>query len=236
MRAFYNALTAAVAIAGCTSPSVVRTKDAEVGATTIADAKERSPVKCLENSPERRGEEGCTILASRLLAGPQTKPLYWHIDRFESLEAAKKAAGPDGVAAEAHNSVWLMTVEAQAEDHHGGQHVTWIGPLSLPAADRYSMRVGSSLLRPGTTTPVHTHSGPEVFYIVSGEQCLETPKFGKHLGAKQQSYVLPTGEIHRGLVIGSDVRRALALVLHDAAHPASHDLEDPPPLVSCGEA
>ena len=97
------------------------------------------------------------------------------------------------------------------------------------------MRVASSLLGPGTTTPIHTHSGPEVFYIVSGEQCLETPKLGKHLGAKQ-SYVLPTGVIHRGRVIGSDVRRALALILHDAAHPASHDLEDPPPLVSCGEA
>jgi quercetin dioxygenase-like cupin family protein len=234
MRAFSFALTAAVAIAGCTS--IVRAGDAEVAASTTADARERPPVKCLENSPERRGEEGCTILASRLLAGPQTNPVYWHIDRFESLEAAKRAAGPDGVAAEAHNSVWLMTVESQAEDHHGGHHVAWIGPLSLPAADRYSMRVGSSLLRPGTTTPVHTHSGPEVFYIVSGEQCLETPTLGKHLGAKQQSYVLPTGEIHRGRVIGSDVRRALALVLHDAAHPASQDLEDPPRLVSCGAA
>ena len=235
MRAFSIALPVAVAIAGCTNPSAVRTKYADGRSTTIADAKERPSVKCLENSPERHGEEGCTILASRLLAGSPAKPVYWHIDRFESLEAAKKAAGPDGVAAEAHNAAWLMTVETQAEDHHGGQHVAWIGPLSLHAADRYSMRVASSLLRPGTTTPVHTHSGPEVFYIVSGEQCLETPKLGKHLGAKQ-SYVLPTGIIHRGRVIGSNVRRALALVLHDAALPASQDLKDPPPLISCGEA
>lgn len=193
---------------------------------------QRPPVKCIEDSPERRGEEGCTILASRPLLGSVAKAVYWHIDRFDSLEAAKKAAGPDGVAAEAHGSVWLMTVEARTEEHHGGRHVTWIGPLALPAADRYSMRIASSLLRPGTTTPVHTHPGPEVFYVVAGEQCLETPEVGHHLGAGQ-SYVLPAGVIHRGRVIGSGVRRALALYLYDAAHPASQDLADPPPLVPC---
>ena len=106
-------------------------------------------VKCTEDSPERRGEEGCTILANRPLVGSLAKPVYWHIDRFDSLEAAKKAAGPDGVAAEAHGGVWLTTVEPQTEVHHGGRHVAWIGPLVLPAADRYSMRVQSSLLKPG---------------------------------------------------------------------------------------
>lgn len=192
----------------------------------------RPPVKCAEDSPERRGEEGCTILASRPLLGSVTKPLYWHIDRFDSLDAAKEAAGPDGVAAEAHSSVWLMTVEGNTDEHYGGRHVSLIGPLTLPAADRYMMRVQSSLLRTGTTTPVHTHSGTEAFYVVSGEQCLETLQVGHRLLAGR-SFFLPAGAIHRGRVIGSDVRRALALVLHDAAHPASHDLDSPPPLAPC---
>lgn len=198
----------------------------------LAVAQERPPVKCTENSPERRGEEGCTILGNRPLLGSLTKPVYWHIDRFDSLEAAKKAAGPNGVAAEAHGSVWLMTVEAQTEEHHGGHHVASIGPLAMPTADRYSMRVQSSLLRPGSTTPVHTHSGPEVFYVVAGEQCLETPKVGHHLGAGQ-FYVLPAGVIHRGRVTGSGLRRALALILHDAGHTTSQDLNDSLPLVPC---
>jgi len=198
----------------------------------LAPAGQRPPVKCSEDSPERRGEEGCTILTSRPLLGSVTKPVYWHIDRFDSLEAAKKATGPDGVAAEAHGSVWLMTVEAQTEEHHGGRHVARIGPLALPAADRYTMRVQSSLLLPGATTPVHTHSGPEVFYVVDGEQCLETPEAGHRLGAGQ-SHVLPAGVIHRGRVTGSGGRRALALIVHDAARPASHDLDNPPPLAPC---
>jgi quercetin dioxygenase-like cupin family protein len=148
------------------------------------------------------------------------------------LEAAKKAAGPNGVAAEAHGAVWLMTVEAQIEEHHGGRHVAAIGPLTIPATDRYSMRVLSTLLRPGSTTPAHTHPGPEVIYIVDGEQCMETPEGGHRLSAGQ-SYVVPAGVIHRGRVTGSGVRRALALNLYDAAHPASHELDPAPPLPRC---
>jgi quercetin dioxygenase-like cupin family protein len=198
----------------------------------LAAAQDRPPVKCTEDSPERRGQEGCTILASRPLHGSVSDPVYWHLDHFDSLPAAKQAAGPNGVAAEAHGSVWLMTVEAQTEDHHGGRHVAWIGPLELPAADRYTMRVQSSLLHLGTTTPVHTHSGPEVFYVVGGEQCLETPGASQRLVAGQ-SFVLPAGVTHRGRVTGTGVRRALALILHDAARPASHDLADAPALVAC---
>ena len=199
---------------------------------SLAPVGQRPPVKCTEASPERRGEEGCTILASRPVVGPLAKPVYWHIDRFDSLEAAKKAAGPDGVAAEAHGGIWLMTVEMQSEEHHGGRHVSWIGPLTLPHSGRYTMRVQSSLLLPGATTPVHTHSGPEVFYILDGEQCLETQELAHRLGAGD-TFVLPGDVIHRQRIIAVGGRRNLAIILHDAARPASQDLADPPPLAPC---
>ena len=67
----------------------------------LAVAGQRPSVKCAEISPERRGEVGCTILANRPLQGLMTKPVYWHLDRFDSIEPARKAAGPNGVAAEA---------------------------------------------------------------------------------------------------------------------------------------
>src|SRR5262245_60460720 len=101
---------------------------------TLAVEEERPPVKCIEDSPERRGEEGCSILATRPLVGSTKEPTYWHIDRFDSLKAATEAAGPDAVAAEAHGSVWLMTVGPRTEEHRGGRHVAWIGPLALPRA------------------------------------------------------------------------------------------------------
>lgn len=200
--------------------------------STLAGAQGRQGVKCTEDSPERRGGEGCSILTSRPLVGAPKKPLHWHIDRFDSLDVAKKAAGPNGVAAEAHGGVWLMTVESRGEEHHGGRHVAWVGPLLLPPVARHTMRVQSSLLRTGTTTPVHTHSGPEVFYIVSGEQCLDTQQTGHRL-TTGKTFVLPSGVIHQGRVVGPGSRGALALILHDSAHPASRDLSNPPPLIPC---
>ena len=68
--------------------------------------------------------------------------------------------------------------------------------------------------------------------IGDGEQCLETQEVGHRLGARQ-TLVLPAGVIHRGRINRSGGRRDLALILHDAARPASHDLADPPPLVPC---
>lgn len=198
----------------------------------FAVAQERAPVKCTEDSPERRGEEGCTILASRPFAGPLPKTVYWHIDRFDSLEHARAKAGVNGVATAAHGGFWLMTVEGKTNDHHGGGHVEWIGPLVLPSAAGYTMNVRSTLLKSGAETPVHIHSGPEVFYIVLGEQCLETQKVGHRLRAGK-FLILPTDQIHRGRVQKSGMRGALILVLHDAGRPASTDLNDPPPLIPC---
>lgn len=194
----------------------------------------RSAIKCAEDSPERHGEEGCTIITSRPIVGPLKRTVFWHIDRFDSLEDAKKAAGPNSVAAEAHGGVWLMTVEGKTKDHHGGRHVALIGPLTLPAAEGYTMRVQSSLLKQGASTPVHTHSGPEVFYIVSGQQCLETQKAGHRIKAGK-FFVLATDQVHRGRVQSANMRGALALILHDSKRPASHDLtgSDAPLLIAC---
>lgn len=193
---------------------------------------QRPSVKCMENSPERRGEEGCSILTNRPLIGSFTKTVYWHIDRFDSLEAAMKAAGPNSVATEAHGFFWLLSVETGVEDHLNGEHVARIGPVELSATNRYSMRVLSSLLKPGSTTPIHTHSGPEVFYIVDGEQCLEMSEASQHLGSGQ-SYVVPASSVHRGRVVGSKARRALALNLYDNASPVSHELDNATPIVPC---
>jgi quercetin dioxygenase-like cupin family protein len=127
-----------------------------------------------------------------------------------------------------------MTVEHQTEEHHGGSHVASIGPLPLPAADRYTMKVQSSLLNPGSATPVHSHSGPEVWYIVTGEQCLETQQTSHRLIAGQ-SFVLPSDLIHRGRITATVPRGALSLVLHDAARPPSNDVTTPTSLSGCSK-
>lgn len=200
--------------------------------TETKTAAPRASVKCMENSPERRGEEGCTILATQLLVGPLPKEIYWHLDRFNSLDAATKAAGPNSVAAEAHGFYWLLTISGPDEINHNGEHIGRIGPLSPLPAERYTMRVLSSLLKPGATTPIHVHPGPEAFYLIDGEQCIETPDKSYHLIAGK-SFIVPAGQIHLGRVIGNKARRALALLLYDGAYPATRDLGDSTQLIQC---
>jgi hypothetical protein len=48
---------------------------------------------CVENSPERRGEIGCSIIESKVLPDGIKEPVFWHIDRFDSLERARKVVG-----------------------------------------------------------------------------------------------------------------------------------------------
>ena len=91
---------------------------------------------CTENSPERRGELGCSIVESKLLPADLKEPLFWHIDRFDSLERARAAVSLASVAFEAAGAAWLMTIEGRPAEHHGGRHVTQVGPLPLPRASR----------------------------------------------------------------------------------------------------
>ena len=86
---------------------------------------------CVENSPERRGEVGCSIIENKLLPDGLKEPLFWHIDRFDSAERARIAVGPTSVAFEAAGTSWLMTIESRTSDHHGGRHVAQVGPLAI---------------------------------------------------------------------------------------------------------
>jgi quercetin dioxygenase-like cupin family protein len=189
---------------------------------------------CTENSPERRGELGCSIVESKLLPADLKEPLSWHIDRFDSLERARAAVNPASVAFEAAGTAWLMTIEDQSSDHHGGRHVTQVGPLPLPKASRYSMVVQSAVFAPGMYSLAHHHSGVEAVYVLEGEACYETPARGFTL-QEGQTLALPAGTEMRAVVMGSTRRHVLAVIVHDASQPATMRMEEAaaPPLAKC---
>ena len=64
---------------------------AETSSAQLADT-------CAPNSPERRGGIGCTIVETKALPDGLREPLFWHVDRFDSLERARSAVGPASVA------------------------------------------------------------------------------------------------------------------------------------------
>ena len=89
---------------------------------------------CAPDSPERRGKIGCTVFPSKPLPEGLTEPVFWHIDRFDSAARARAAVGLTSMTFDAAGVWWLMTIERDITDHHGGQHVTHVGPLPLPRA------------------------------------------------------------------------------------------------------
>jgi quercetin dioxygenase-like cupin family protein len=189
---------------------------------------------CVENSPERRGEIGCSIIDTKLLPADLKEPVFWHIDRFKSGEPARAAVGPTSIAFEAHGAWWLMSVAGENNDHHGGEHIASVKLSPLPSAPRYAMRVLSAYIPSGMTSRVHFHSGVEAIYTVAGEQCVETAGQAIRI-EKGQAAVLPTGVTMRLVAIGPTPRRGFGVIVYDSSKPSTTRLpmEKASELSSC---
>ena len=189
---------------------------------------------CAPDSPERRGGIGCTITESKPLPEGLTAPVFWHIDRFDSLDAARAAVGPAGIAFEAGGTSWLMTIESETSNHHGGRHVTHVGPLPLPKATKYAMVAQSAVFTPGMYSLVHHHSAVEAVYVVEGEACYETPTRAAKLRVGE-TLALPGDTPMRAVVTGTGRRHVLAVIVPDAGQPATMRMEEGtgPKLVAC---
>jgi quercetin dioxygenase-like cupin family protein len=189
---------------------------------------------CVENSPERRGEIGCSLVENKALPPGLKGPLVWHIDRFPTEAAARAAVGPTSIAFAANGVVWLMTIESAATDHHGGEHVAAAPLPALPPAENYAMLAMSAYVPSGLTSRFHHHSGIEGFFVADGQQCLETAD-RTYVMNKGDTLVVPAGVAMRLVATGPTPRRALAVIVYNASQPPTTRMEGEatPKLMSC---
>ena len=152
------------------------------------------------------------ILGSRAMPPLPNLPLYWIVERFPSHKAAEAASGTTGIAIDKDRKFWLFSIRRQGEWSKGSVHVTQVGPLPIPVGPRYTLQIGFGETTPASEIRIHTHAGPEAWYVVSGSQCAETPTGVLH------SKILPPNTPVR-LVTTSARRRAFFMVLHDATKP-----------------
>jgi len=101
-------------------------------------------------------------------------PLFWRIENFPMLAQAQAAAGATGLAVESGGKVWLFTL-GPAGGSTGGTKVAEVGPLPKVVATQYLLRINEATGSPGSITPVHTHPGSEAFYVLAGEQSIQSP-------------------------------------------------------------
>ncbi len=114
-------------------------------------------------------------VAEKPLSALPEGELYWHAETFGTIEEAKAAETPQGVAAEAGGKAWLLTLGAKDLPGGGGEPVATVGPIDRFDAPEYLMRVNVSDAPPGAKTSIHSHPGSEAIYILSGEATIRWP-------------------------------------------------------------
>ena len=164
---------------------------------------------------EKRPEFGCFNIGTVKGLQFRQTAVYWHLHAFESRKAAEAARSATGIVVEEDGRVWLSEFGARDSAPRGGKVVAVIGPLQLPVAKSYSAVLSYAVMRPGDSSRVHTHPGPEGWYVLAGEQCLETPAGANRAGAGHTMTVEPNVPMELN-VTGTTLRRAFALVIHDS--------------------
>jgi hypothetical protein len=184
---------------------------------------------------QRAGREfGCFITARlELGALPRDSALYWHIDAFSTMSAAEAARTARGTVVSSLGRIWLFTIADAGWRPAGGERAIRAGPLPLMNAATYAAVYMEGVFRPGMRSPIHRHSGVEVWHTLQGEQCLETPD-GKLVQRAGDPPVMVRGGVPMILEgTGKDVRRSLVLILQDATKPRSMLATDWTPAGLC---
>ncbi|HKW92081.1 MAG TPA: hypothetical protein VJX92_09290 [Methylomirabilota bacterium] len=215
MRTPHRGLLAALLLTGTSlALSTPSTADEPIPGTTIPCA----PIA------EKRQDLGCYVVARQMLGALRegAPTMFWHLDVFPTRAAAEAARGRFAAVVEAFDRTWLFTLAPHDWRPEGAaQHVATVGPLPLEKESvEYAAMYLATTFAPSHASFVHVHPGPEAWFIVSGEHCLETP-LGPIRGRAGD------GRVVRGnlpMIVhpaGSGVRRVFTLVLHDTMKPAT---------------
>jgi hypothetical protein len=204
---------------------------------SVQTASSNVPGGCEVHVSKRTAENGCYLLATEPLARLPTGQVFWHLYTYPTRAAAEAARqGSASTVVESLGKIWLFAIEGSSWRAAGGDLVAKIGPLSVAPAQRYTARYFEAVFPPqqAMRTGVHNHSGPEAWYVVTGAQCLRTPEGVVVLRAGESGFVR-AGLSMMLTSIGSEVRSAVALVLHDASQPWVTSTTDWTPNSQCPE-
>lgn len=179
----------------------------------------RVPGGCDVPVSARASDVGCYLTATEVLSALPPGDLFWHLYEYPSGAAADLEKPPSfGTVTESFGKVWLYVIAPAEWSPSSGKRVAVIGPLRPSPAEQYTARYMEAMFPPGMQTAVHTHSGPEAWYILSGVQCLQTPE-GQSITRAGEGAVVPMGPPMVLTGMGSEMRRSVVLVVHDTSQP-----------------
>jgi len=176
-----------------------------------------SEVACVDVPPgQKRPEFGCFNIGTVTGLRFSQPTVYWYLREFPDRKSADAARSKSGIVAEEDARVWLSEFGPRDLSLRGGKAIAVIGPMELPAAKSYVAVLSYAVMRPGDSSRVHTHPGPEGWYVLAGEQCLDTP-LGANRAQAGATMAVRANIPMKLIVTGRELRRAFALVIHDSA-------------------
>jgi quercetin dioxygenase-like cupin family protein len=168
----------------------------------------------------RTQQIGCWIMADDPIEQLAKSSVFWALDVYPTRAEAEADKGPRGTVLESLGKVWLLNIEYQKSKPRHGSRAAEIGPLPVIPGQNYSVQYMEIIFNPGMTAPEHTHSGPEAWYTLSGETCLETSDGRVQVGrAGGSPVIVPMGLSMHLTATGTEQRRALTLILHLTSQP-----------------
>ena len=197
---------------GC---SLLQFSCASMGAQGVA-----TPGDTCKPASQRTQEVGCWILAEDPIGRLASAQTFWHLDAYPTRAEAEMDKGPSGVVFESLGKVWLMTIADEKWKSAHGNHVARIGPLPVISGGKYTAQYMEAVFTPGMTAPEHVHSGPEAWFNVAGETCLETSDGRMQIGrGGGPPVIVPAGLAMHLTATGTAQRESIVLILHDSSKP-----------------
>lgn len=173
------------------------------------------PGLCSAPVPEDRDTPGCYQTNEVELVGAPDE-IFWSIYEYRSIVSAQREARRHRWSAvtQIHGRTWLYVLGAAGEPIEGAARRAVIGPLKVPTG-AVTAHFSEAIFLPGMRTRVHSHPGPEAFYVVEGEQCMDSPKESKMVGPGG-TYIVREGPHLQAAPKG---RRNLVLILAAKGEP-----------------
>jgi quercetin dioxygenase-like cupin family protein len=192
-----------------------------LGAPAVAQAAPAPAARpfgvCVPMSQRAGRDVGCFIITERDVGELRPGSVFWHLTRFATRDEAQAARGENGTVVEAFGQVWLLTIADSSWHERAGTHVATIGPLPVDSGTSYSALYMEASMRPGMKSSIHRHPGPEAWYTLSGQTCLETPAGAMTGRAGGPPVIIPGGPPMELTATGTDTRRSIVLILHESS-------------------
>ena len=167
---------------------------------------------------QKRPDFGCFNIASEAGLQFPKRQVYGHLRTYVDRASAEAAKSATGIVVEQDGQVWLSEFGLRNLVVGGGKHMAVVGPLQLPDAKSFTAVLSSGVMRPGESSRVHTHPGPERWYMIAGEQCLETPA-GANRAKAGETLTVPPAVPMQLHITGTELRKSLVQVIHDSSAP-----------------